>query len=99
MTAALAHPLSRQGFATSATIHPNLGTAALVEEALKRGEGRLTKDGALLVDTGKFTGRSVKDKYRRSRCDDRNHDQLGRDQPADVARALGGAEGRFPLRA
>ena len=63
MTAALAHSLSAQGIETSATIHANFGTPALVEEALKRGEGRLTKDGALLVDTGKFTGRSVKDKY------------------------------------
>ncbi|WP_305098619.1 phosphoenolpyruvate carboxykinase [Croceibacterium aestuarii] len=59
----LSDPLSDQGFATGATIHANLGTAALVEHALKRDEGKLTKDGALLVDTGKFTGRSVKDKY------------------------------------
>ena len=33
------------------------------KRARHRGEGRLTKDGALLVDTGKFTGRSVKDKF------------------------------------
>ena len=59
----LAYPLDKQGFATKATIHANLGTAALVEHALVREEGRLTKDGALLVDTGKFTGRSVKDKF------------------------------------
>ena len=45
------------------TIHANLGTAALVEHAIERGEGKLTRHGALLVDTGKFTGRSVKDKY------------------------------------
>lgn len=63
MTSSLAHPLSEQGFETPAKIHANLGTPALVEHALKRGEGRLTKHGALLVDTGKFTGRSVKDKY------------------------------------
>ena len=63
MTFPLTTSLSAQGFATNAVIHPNLGTAALVEHALKRGEGQLTKDGALLVDTGKFTGRSVKDKY------------------------------------
>ncbi|MEQ1495680.1 MAG: phosphoenolpyruvate carboxykinase [Novosphingobium sp.] len=63
MTASLSYPLDRQGIATSATIHANLGTAPLVEHSLKRGEGQLTKDGALLVDTGKFTGRSVKDKY------------------------------------
>jgi len=59
----LSTPLSAQGLSTSATIHANLGTAALVEHALKKGEGQLTKDGALLVETGKFTGRSVKDKY------------------------------------
>jgi phosphoenolpyruvate carboxykinase (ATP) len=55
--------LDAQGIATSAKIFWNLGTAPLVEHALKAGEGRLTKDGALLVDTGKFTGRSVKDKF------------------------------------
>jgi len=63
VNAPLAHSLSTQGIATGAKIHANLGTPALVEHALRRGEGRLTRDGALLVDTGKFTGRSVKDKY------------------------------------
>ncbi len=63
LTAALSNPLANQGIATDAKIYANLGTAPLVEQALKRGEGQLTKDGALLVDTGKFTGRSVKDKY------------------------------------
>lgn len=63
LTAALSYPLANQGIATDATIFANLSTAPLVEHALKRGEGQLTKDGALLVDTGKFTGRSVKDKY------------------------------------
>jgi phosphoenolpyruvate carboxykinase (ATP) len=58
-----AHRLEAQGIETSATIHWNLTTAPLVEQAIARGEGQLTKDGALLVDTGKFTGRSVKDKY------------------------------------
>jgi phosphoenolpyruvate carboxykinase (ATP) len=55
--------LDDQGIETSAELHWNLGTAPLVERAVQRGEGRLTKDGALLVDTGKFTGRSVKDKF------------------------------------
>jgi phosphoenolpyruvate carboxykinase (ATP) len=58
-----AHQLEAQGIVTGATIHWNLTTAPLVEQAIARGEGKLTKDGALLVDTGKFTGRSVKDKY------------------------------------
>ena len=58
-----AHRLDAQGIATNAEVHWNLTTAPLVEKAVERGEGKLTKHGALLVDTGKFTGRSVKDKY------------------------------------
>jgi phosphoenolpyruvate carboxykinase (ATP) len=58
-----AHRLDAQGIQTGASIHWNLTTAPLVEQAVSRGEGQLTKDGALLVDTGKFTGRSVKDKF------------------------------------
>jgi phosphoenolpyruvate carboxykinase (ATP) len=58
-----AHQLDAQGIDTGAKVHWNLTTAPLVEVAVARGEGQLTKDGALLVDTGKFTGRSVKDKF------------------------------------
>ncbi len=63
LTTSLAFPLDRQGIVTSARLHANLGPAALVEQALCKGEGKLTKHGALLVETGKFTGRSVKDKF------------------------------------
>ncbi|NOU04220.1 MAG: phosphoenolpyruvate carboxykinase [Novosphingobium sp.] len=63
MTGSLSYPLDKQCISTDAAILANLGTAALVEQALQRGEGRLTRDGALLVDTGRFTGRSVKDKF------------------------------------
>lgn len=59
----LAHSLAAQGIETWAEIRANLGTPALLEAALAKGEGKLTKHGALLVETGKFTGRSVKDKY------------------------------------
>jgi len=41
----------------------NLTPAELVEETIIRGEGMLTDTGALAVDTGKFTGRSPKDKF------------------------------------
>jgi phosphoenolpyruvate carboxykinase (ATP) len=41
----------------------NLGTAALVEHAVRRGEGLLAEHGPLVVKTGKHTGRSAKDKY------------------------------------
>jgi len=59
----LATSLAAQNIATRARLHTNLGTAPLVEHALAKGEGKLTRDGALLVETGKFTGRSVKDKF------------------------------------
>ncbi len=41
----------------------NLGPAECTEEILSRGEGVLTDRGSVMVDTGKFTGRSPKDKY------------------------------------
>jgi phosphoenolpyruvate carboxykinase (ATP) len=59
----LAVPLSAQGIATDAVIHANLGTAALVEHAVTAGEGRLALHGPLVVETGKHTGRSAKDKF------------------------------------
>jgi len=40
-----------------------LGIAELVEEAVKNGEGTLSSTGVLAVDTGKFTGRSPKDRF------------------------------------
>lgn len=40
-----------------------LAVPQLVEKVLKRGEGILTSTGAVRADTGKYTGRSPKDKY------------------------------------
>ncbi|WP_414714472.1 phosphoenolpyruvate carboxykinase [Sphingomonas sp.] len=55
--------LDALGVGADATIHWNLLTAPLVEHAVQRGEGRLAKDGPLVVATGKHTGRSAKDKF------------------------------------
>ncbi|WP_100399945.1 phosphoenolpyruvate carboxykinase (ATP) [Bacillus sp. FJAT-44742] len=41
----------------------DLPVSKLVEKSLMRNEGKLTASGALSVDTGKYTGRSPKDKY------------------------------------
>lgn len=45
------------------TTYVNLSTAALIEHSLSRREGQLSERGALVVRTGKRTGRSPKDKF------------------------------------
>ncbi|MED5579336.1 MAG: phosphoenolpyruvate carboxykinase (ATP) [Nitrospinota bacterium] len=44
-------------------IHYNLPISSLIETSIKRGESFLANNGALVVKTGKFTGRSPKDKF------------------------------------
>ncbi|MBQ7170858.1 MAG: phosphoenolpyruvate carboxykinase (ATP), partial [Clostridia bacterium] len=51
------------GIAGNGKVYRNLPIPALVEQALARGEGRLSDTGALLVETGKYTGRSPDDKF------------------------------------
>ena len=63
MTFPLSHSLAAQGIETTATIHPNLTSEELTAAALENGEGRRAKDGPLVVETGKHTGRSAKDKF------------------------------------
>jgi len=43
--------------------HWNLHVARLYEEAIRRGEAKLTAGGALVVETGQHTGRSARDKF------------------------------------
>ncbi len=58
-----AYGLDKQGINVEAKLHWNLGTAPLVELAVQRGEGLLSKDGPLVVKTGAHTGRSANDKF------------------------------------
>ena len=55
--------LEDQGITGLGNVSYNLLEPALIEAALKHNEGTLGNGGALLVTTGKFTGRSPKDKH------------------------------------
>ena len=55
--------LEDQGISGLGEVHYNLIEPALVEAALRNGEGELGIGGVFLVTTGKFTGRSPKDKH------------------------------------
>ncbi len=55
--------LAGQGFLNLRCAYWNLPAEALYEEAVFRGEGRITRDGALVVDTGAHTSRSAQDKF------------------------------------
>ncbi|ARU62076.1 phosphoenolpyruvate carboxykinase (ATP) [Tumebacillus avium] len=52
-----------QEILNNTTVHRNLSVPTLVETAVKYGEGITTSTGALSVTTGKYTGRSPKDKF------------------------------------
>ncbi|MBL4807213.1 MAG: phosphoenolpyruvate carboxykinase [Rhodobacteraceae bacterium] len=58
-----AHTLENSGISGLSNIHYNLGNAALMQHAIRRDEGEIGQGGALLVSTGKHTGRSPKDKF------------------------------------
>ena len=58
-----AQALAGTGVHASRPVHANLLPPALVAEAVRRHEGQLSADGALMVATGVHTGRSVQDKF------------------------------------
>ena len=55
--------LVKIGLKVSDNIHYQLTPEELTEQSLQRGEGELNDSGALVIKTGKFTGRSPKDKF------------------------------------
>ncbi|MGY8985848.1 MAG: phosphoenolpyruvate carboxykinase [Sphingomonadales bacterium] len=55
--------IDQQGIKNPRSVYWNLNTEALYEESIKRGESRMAKGGALVVETGRCTGRSANDKF------------------------------------
>jgi phosphoenolpyruvate carboxykinase (ATP) len=55
--------LSEHGLEPQGRVRRNPSTSVLYTHALERREGRLAEGGPLAVDTGKYTGRSPKDKF------------------------------------
>jgi phosphoenolpyruvate carboxykinase (ATP) len=55
--------LENHGLIHSRKVYWNLPTEALYEEAIFRNEGRMTRQGPLLVFTGKHTSRAASDKF------------------------------------
>ena len=49
--------IEKYGIINSKAVYRNLTPAQLVEAALRREEGTLSNTGALVVKTGKYTGR------------------------------------------
>ena len=55
--------LEKLGIINASAVYRNLTPAQLTEHALRRGEGTLSNTGALVVKTGKYTGRRATDKF------------------------------------
>lgn len=58
-----AFSIETNGLKTRGTVYYNLPPFRLYEEAIRRGEARLSAHGALAAQTGIHTGRSPKDKF------------------------------------
>ncbi len=57
------HGLNQHGIRNVMSVGWNLTTPALYEEIVRRREGVIAEDGPVVVRTGKYTGRSPKDKF------------------------------------
>jgi phosphoenolpyruvate carboxykinase (ATP) len=57
------NPLELHGIENPGTIHWTPNAATIYEHTLNRGEGQIAENGPLVVSTGKYTGRTPRDKY------------------------------------
>ena len=55
--------LDRLGFKNIQRIERNLPVESLIEDTIVSKDGKIGMHGAVMVDTGRYTGRSPKDKY------------------------------------
>ena len=55
--------LKKLGITPTENVNYQLSPDVLTQQAVERGDGVLNDTGALLINTGKFTGRSPKDKF------------------------------------
>lgn len=55
--------LEKVGISSDINVYYNRPRSFYIQETIRRGYGKLSKDGALLVETGKHTGRSANDRY------------------------------------
>lgn len=57
------HALINIGLKSIKSLHYQLSPQELTKQSIDRGEGILNNTGALVIETGEFTGRSPKDKF------------------------------------
>lgn len=74
---AIASFLQGTGIIKAPTLYINLSRSALVEHAIQNQEGSLSKDGAFVVKTGRFTGRAAEDKFIVDETEIHDHIQWG----------------------
>jgi len=55
--------LNKLGLELTGKVYRNLPIEKIIEEGLINGETKMAMNGAVMVDTGEYTGRSPKDKY------------------------------------